>query len=150
MQRTRKRSLVCLLLVLLPDQAKVDAVPPRQTAALHVCRWRPSATQQKAIWWREDNFRLKWRGVNGEECAARSARRPPASAHPPGTTPLVAMALMEIAVSMVCRGEEGEKTTSDNSSDGSWNRFFILYSTVLTSFPTSQHFHLINTLKKHN
>ena len=33
---------------------------------------------------------------NRDDCVA------PASAHPPGTTPLVAMALIEMAVSMVC------------------------------------------------
>lgn len=52
---------------------------------------------------REDIFRLKRRRVRG------GRRR---LLNPPGTTPLVAMALMEMAVSMVCRGgreEEGEK-----------------------------------------
>lgn len=30
--------VICLLLVLLPDQVKIDVVPPRQTLALNVCR----------------------------------------------------------------------------------------------------------------
>lgn len=49
---------------------------------------------------REDIFRLKRRRV----CGGR--RR---LLNPPGTTPLVAMALMEMAVSMVCREEGGEE-----------------------------------------
>lgn len=38
---------------------------------------------------------------NSDDCVV------PASAHPPGTTPLVAMALIEMAVNMVCAEREG-------------------------------------------
>lgn len=46
----------------------------------------------------------------GGDCTASAS----ASAHPPGTTPLVAMALIEMAVSMVCRERWGADKSGES------------------------------------
>lgn len=52
-----------------------------------------------------------------------------ASAHPPGTTPLVAMALMEMAVNMVCKTdrERGRGESQFDRHEGGWLEWRICY-----------------------